>query len=98
MVETLITVTILAFGLYTWRIGREVGGYMPFIRSILSTGPSRQVTIDLYISLTILCAWMVHDAAEVGISMAWTALYIVIAVFMGSFGPLLYLLHRFIVT
>ncbi len=41
---------------------------------------------------------MVYDAIEVGISLVWVSLYILIAVFMASFGPLLYLLHRFIVT
>ena len=98
MPETFIAIVIAAFALYTWRVGREAGGYLPFIRSILSTGPGRQVTIDLYIATTILCVWMVYDAIEVGISLLWVSLYILIAVFMASFGPLFYLLHRFIVT
>ena len=98
MPEILIGAVIVSFALYTWRVGRDVGGYLPFIRSILSTGPGRQVTIDLYIATTILCIWMVFDAIEVGISLLWVSLYILIAVFMASFGPLLYLLHRFSVT
>ena len=98
MPEILIGAVIVAFALYTWRVGRDVGGYLPFIRSILSTGPGRQVKIDLYIATTILCIWMVFDAIEVGISLLWVSLYILIAVFMASFGPLLYLLHRFSVT
>lgn len=98
MIETILVAVILAFGAYTYKVGRDAGGYLPFWRSILSTGPSRQVTIDLYIATTILCVLMVLDALEVGISMLWVAVYIVIAVFMASFGPLLYLLHRLIVT
>jgi len=98
MPEIAITVVIVLFGYYTWSVGRAVGGYRRFVRSILSTGPGRQVTIDLYIATTILCVLMVYDAIEVGISLAWVSLYILIAVFMASFGPLLYLLHRFIVT
>ena len=97
MIESLLVVVIVAFAIYTWRVGREAGGYARFIRNILSTGPGRQVTLDLYIATTILCIWMVYDALEVGISLVWVALYIGIAVFMASFGPLLYLLHRFVV-
>ncbi len=97
MIVTLLALVIVAFALYTWRVGREVGGYARFIRSILSTGPGRQVTLDLYIATTILCIWMIYDAIEVGISLVWVSLYILIALFMASFGPLLYLLHRFIV-
>ncbi len=97
MVEALLVIVIVAFALYTWRVGRAAGGYAPFIRSILSTGPGRQVTLDLYIATTILCIWMVYDALEVGISLAWVSLYILIAAFMASFGSLLYLLHRFLV-
>lgn len=97
MIVTLLVIVIVAFAIYTWRVGREVGGYARFIRSILSTGPGRQVTLDLYIATTILCIWMIYDAIEVGISLVWVSLYILIALFMASFGPLLYLLHRFIV-
>ena len=97
MIEFIIIAVIIAFGVYTYRVGRDIGGYVPFIRSVMSTGPSRQVVVDLYISTTILCIWMIYDALEVGISMAWVTLYIVIAVFMASFGPLFYLLHRFLV-
>lgn len=98
LIIALIVTVLVAFGIYTYRVGRAVGGFVPFCRSILSTGPGRQVTIDLYIAITILCVWMVIDALEVGISLFWVALYIVIALFMASFGPLLYLLHRFLVT
>lgn len=98
MIESIILVVIFAFGAYTYRVGKEVGGYLPFWRNILSKGPSRQVTIDLYISTTILCVFMVLDAPKVGISLVWVFLYVVVAVFMGSFGPLLYLLHRVVVT
>ena len=98
MIEALLIVVIIGFGIYTFRIGRKAGGYMAFCRSILKTGPSRQVAVDLYIAITLLCIIMVYDAIEVGISLVWVTLYIIISIFMGSFGPLLYLLHRFIVT
>lgn len=98
MIETILAVVIIVFGIYTYRVGREAGGYIPFWRSILITGPGRQVTIDLYIAVTILCILMILDAMEVGISLLWVAVYIVVAAFMGSFGPLIYLLHRFLVS
>ena len=98
MLVTLIGIVIVLFGIYTYKIGRDVGGYGPFMKSVLSIGPGRQVVVDLFISLTMICVWMVIDAIRVGISLAWVALYIVIAIFMGSFGPLFYLLHRFLVV
>lgn len=98
MVTTALFSIILAFGLYTYKVGRESGGYVQFWRSILSTGPSRQVTIDLYISIAILCVVMITDAVEVGIPLHWVALYIILALFMGSFGPLFYLIHRLLLV
>lgn len=98
MIETLLIAVIASFGVYTYRVGRDAGGYLAFWRSILRTGPGRQVTLDLYIATAILCILMVVDAIEVGISLWWVSLYILIAAFMASFGPLLYLLHRFLVT
>lgn len=97
MIVTLLVIVIIAFAIHTWRVGREVGGYARFTRSILSTGPGRQVTLDLYIASTILCIWMIYDVLEVGISLVRVSLYIVIAVFLVSFGPLRYLPHRFLV-
>ena len=98
MIVSLLVVVIDAFALYAWRVGRDAGGYRHFIRSILSTGPGRQVALDLCIATTILCVWMVHEALEVGISLARVSLYILVAVFIASFGPLLYLLRRFLVV
>ena len=98
MIIASIVVIIFLFGLYTYKVGNDVGGYVPFWRALLKSGPSKQVTIDLYIAITILCIWMVYDALEMGISLVWVGLYILVAVFMGSFGPLLYLLHRFLIV
>ena len=98
MIESLIVAVIIAFGIYTYRVGKEAGGYIPFCRILLKTGPGRQVAIDLYIAISILCVLMVYDAMQVGISWIWVTIYIGIAIVMGSFGPLLYLLHRFFVT
>ena len=98
MIIASIVVIIVLFGLYTYKVGNDVGGYVPFWRALLNNGPSKQVTIDLYIAITILCIWMIYDALEMGISLVWVGLYILVAVFMGSLGPLLYLLHRFLVV
>ncbi len=86
---------IVALALCTWRAGHAAGGDAPFIRNTLSIGPGRQVTLDPCIATTILCAWMAYAPLEVGISPPWALPCIVIAVFMTSFAPLLYLLHRF---
>lgn len=97
IIAAAIAVVIIAFGVYTYRVGRAAGGYAGFWRQLWSSGPARQVTVDLYIAVSILCGLMVVDALREGISLAWVALYILVAIFMGSFGPLLYLLHRVLV-
>lgn len=55
MIEILLIAVVICFGVYTYRVGRKVGGYQAFWRSILATGPGQQVTIDFYIATTILC-------------------------------------------
>ncbi|MBT8422034.1 MAG: hypothetical protein KJP03_02855 [Gammaproteobacteria bacterium] len=37
MIEALLVIVIVAFGAYTYRVGRNIGGYIPFIRTVLST-------------------------------------------------------------
>jgi hypothetical protein len=65
-------------------------GYMGFIREVLSTVPGIAVLVDLTIALTLVGIWMWNDAKRRGIAVVP---YLVIGLFLGSVGPLLYLLR-----
>ena len=92
----LILVTI-GFAIYTYKAGHDAGGYVGFWKSVWKRSASRQVVIDLYIAVTILSVWMIYDSTQVGISKIWVAVYLIVSLFMGSFGILFYLIHRSII-
>ena len=50
------------------------------------------VFIDAVIALTMVAMWMVRDAAQRGASVLP---YLLLTLFMGSMGPLIYLIGRF---
>ena len=50
-----------------------------------------QVIIDLVIACLLLLLWLVSDAKAKGVN-PWP--YVTITVFLGSFGPLIYLLDQ----
>ena len=50
-----------------------------------------QVIADLVIALLLICSWMIKDAKENGRNV-WP--WVLITLFSGSFGPLLYLLFK----
>jgi hypothetical protein len=61
------------------------------LKAALSSLAGIQVLVDLTIALTLVLIWIVRDARERGVS--WVP-YAVITVFLGSVGPLVYLLRR----
>jgi hypothetical protein len=61
------------------------------LRSHLSNAGGIQVLCDLIIALTLVCSWMRRDAKLLGRTV-WP--FLVATLFLGSFGPLLYLLLR----
>jgi hypothetical protein len=66
-------------------------GYVGIFEFVLANSATLQVLADLIIALSLVVIWMWEDANERGISV-WP--YLLITLFAGSFGPLLYLLRR----
>jgi hypothetical protein len=66
-------------------------GYVGVFREVLSTLPGILVSVDLTIALTLVAIWMWNDAKRRGIAVVP---YLVVGLFLGSVGPLLYLLRR----
>lgn len=86
----ILVVILLDFAALTgWAI-YEVG-YIGLFAAGLAGPGALQVLTDLVIMGGLLCIWMVGDARARDIN-PWP--FIVITVFAGSFGPLLYLLVR----
>ena len=66
-------------------------GYFGIIEPHFRSWGGAQVFTDLVIVAVLACIWMSNDARERGLP-AWP--FIIITVFAGSFGPLLYLVAR----
>lgn len=64
-------------------------GYLGIFAYHLPSPAGWQVLTDLVIGMLLILTWMVRDANANG-RKAWP--YVVITLFLGSFGPLLYLL------
>src|ERR1700752_1904664 len=90
MSRTLLILVFAVFGAYSTYAMFDVG-YLGIWRSAFKDSGSIQVLCDLCISLGLVCAWMIRDARERGRN-AWP--FVVAALFVGSFAPLLYLLLR----
>jgi hypothetical protein len=90
MARTLLILLFAAFGAWSTYVLFDVG-YVGILRSHLVNSGSIQVACDLVIALGLVCAWMVQDARSRGRN-AWP--FVIATVFLGSFGPLLYLLLR----
>ncbi len=65
-------------------------GYVGFVREVLSTLPGIAVMVDLTIALTLIAIWMWNDAKTRGVAVVP---YLVAGLFLGSVGPLAYLLR-----
>ena len=66
-------------------------GYMGILAPHFRSWGGLQVFVDLVILAVLGCVWMVGDAQARGLP-AWP--FIVMTVFLGSFGPLSYLVFR----
>ena len=84
----LLIAVLLAFGALT-SLALVEHGYLGIIAYHLPSSAGWQVGMDLVIVCTLAMIWMVADARRTGRN-AWP--YLVITLFLGSFGPLLYLL------
>lgn len=66
-------------------------GYVGLFERALADAATIQLSLDLVIALSVALLWIVRDARERGIGVAP---YVVATVFLGSIGPLLYLVGR----
>jgi hypothetical protein len=66
-------------------------GYVEFFRLMLSNIAGIQIFADLVIALGLVALWIIGDAKERGVS---PVPYLVITLFLGSLGPLVYLIRR----
>ena len=86
----LLVVVIGLFGVISALALEEVG-YLGIIEPHFKSLGEFQVLADLVIMCVLGCVWMTEDARARGIS-SWP--FVVVTVFAGSFGPLLYLVTR----
>jgi uncharacterized membrane protein YqjE len=85
----LVAVTI-AFAALTAVALSDVG-YLGIFEPHFQSWGAAQVLADLVILAMLSCLWMVADSRTSGVA-AWP--FVVLTLFAGSFGPLLYLIVR----
>lgn len=66
-------------------------GYLAFFDVAVMNAITVQLSVDLVIALSFVAAWMWTDARRRGVS---PLPYLVVTLFLGSIGPLLYLFGR----
>jgi hypothetical protein len=86
----LLLFVIAAFGALTAVALIDVG-YFGILEPHFRSWGEGQVLADLVIMGLLACIWIVRDARERGLA-AWP--FILATVFLGSFGPLAYLVVR----
>lgn len=89
--QILVGSVIVAFGAYS-AIPLYEYGYLGFLRLALSNSATIQVALDLTIALTLVLVWLWRDARQRGMS---PLPFLLLTLFVGSFGPLFYLWRRF---
>ena len=77
--------TLNAYCFYTF-------GTAGFLHAAFANAATVAVFTDLVIALTMVAVWMVRDAAQ---RSATVLPYLLLTLFMGSMGPLIYLIGRF---
>jgi hypothetical protein len=88
--KALLGLTLFLFGVLT-AITLWHHGYTGVVMYQMQTFAGQQVFSDLSIALTLIMVWMFQDARNLKRNpWGWIAL----TVFLGSFGPLLYLITR----
>jgi len=85
-----ILITLLPFAVLTALALADVG-YWGILAPHFQSWGEGQVLADLVIVCSLACIWMIKDAQARGTS-PWP--FVLITLFAGSFGPLLYLLMR----
>ena len=90
MTRILLLTVFAAFSLYSAYVVYDVG-YIGILHSHLTNAGGIQVLCDLTISLSLVCIWIHRDARAQGRN-PWP--FLVATLFLGSIGPLLYLVLR----
>jgi hypothetical protein len=85
-----LTIVLVGFSALT-AVALMNGGYLGILEPHFQSWGGAQVIVDLAIVALLACIWMARDARDRGLS-AWP--FVVITLFAGSFGPLLYLVTR----
>ncbi len=85
-----LLLTLAAFGVLSTLALLDVG-YLGILKPHFQSWGEAQVFADLVILAVLACVWMRRDARERGLP-AWP--FILLTVFLGSFGPLIYLAAR----
>ncbi len=95
MTRLIILITVLlAFGGWSTGIILEEG-YWGFLINARDDPWSRQVLVDLVLTLGVVWTYLRHDASQTGTP--WVP-YFVISLPLGVIGPLAYLIHRQVVV
>lgn len=89
-VPWLARIALVVFGVWTGSIVLA-HGYTGFLAIALADAWAAQMLVDLTIALLIVLGWLVGDARARGRS-PWP--WVVLTLFLGSIGPLLYLSLR----
>jgi len=90
MQRSLLTITLVLFGALS-AVALWQHGYWGLFAPAFQSLAAGQVLADLVVALTLVMAWMWHDAKATGRNV-WP--WIVATLTLGSFGPLVYLLTR----
>ena len=85
-----LVLVLLGFGLLSTYATLQVG-YLGIWQSSFANWGTLQVLCDLIVTSSLAALWMLQDARRRGVN-AWP--FVVVTLFLGSFGPLLYLLRR----
>ncbi len=85
-----LLLTLAAFGALSTLALMDVG-YLGILKPHFQSWGEAQVFADLVILGVLACVWIARDARARGRS-AWP--FILLTVFLGSFGPLIYLVAR----
>jgi len=83
-------IVFIAFAIWTAILSHNYN-FLSFFKPIFASGPATQVLTDLTIAITMVLIWIYKDAAATNRKF-WP--YLVITIFLGSFGPLLYFILR----
>lgn len=91
MKKIFLLILILFSAFSFWGAGKY--GYFSFFE-VFKSAPSTQVFLDLVIALNLFIYWMVLDNKNHGHRFIKILPFIIVTFFLGSMGPLLYLVLR----